>query len=149
MLILGRLTELVAGDGYLRKDHENKKHGRSERAWHVLKDLERSSQEPSASSSTYYANLEAKFKTLWRQIYNLLFRATETSPSRNDRCIILNAQRETPFIDDRTERPYVDNTIRSSRYTVWNFLPLQLFAQFSKVANLYFPCISVVQLNLV
>jgi phospholipid-translocating ATPase len=41
------------------------------------------------------------------------------------------------LIDDRTGREYVDNLITSSRYTVYSFLPRQLWAQFSKVANLY------------
>jgi phospholipid-translocating ATPase len=38
------------------------------------------------------------------------------------------------------------NTIRSSRYTAWNFLPRQLFAQFSKLANFYFLCVSILQM---
>jgi phospholipid-translocating ATPase len=42
------------------------------------------------------------------------------------------------LIDQRTGREYVDNQITSSRYTVASFLPRQLWAQFSKVANLYF-----------
>lgn len=41
------------------------------------------------------------------------------------------------LIDERTGREYVDNLITSSRYTVASFLPRQLWAQFSKVANLY------------
>ena len=40
------------------------------------------------------------------------------------------------LIDDRTGREYVDNLITSSRYTVYSFLPRQIWAQFSKVANL-------------
>ena len=42
----------------------------------------------------------------------------------------------TNLIDDRTGREYVDNLTTSSRYTVYSFLPRQLWAQFSKVANL-------------
>jgi magnesium-transporting ATPase (P-type) len=38
------------------------------------------------------------------------------------------------------------NSIRTSRYTLFNFLPRQLIAQFSKVANLYFVFISALQL---
>ena len=40
------------------------------------------------------------------------------------------------LIDGRATKEYVDNTITSSRYTIWNFIPRQLFAQFSKLANL-------------
>jgi phospholipid-translocating ATPase len=46
---------------------------------------------------------------------------------------------KTNLIDERTGREYVDNLITSSRYTVYSFLPRQLWAQFSKVANLYPP----------
>jgi phospholipid-translocating ATPase len=43
---------------------------------------------------------------------------------------------KTNLIDDRSGREYVDNLITSSRYTVYSFLPRQIWAQFSKVANL-------------
>jgi hypothetical protein len=46
---------------------------------------------------------------------------------------------KTNLIDERTGREYVDNLITSSRYTIYSFLPRQLWAQFSKVANLYVP----------
>ena len=40
----------------------------------------------------------------------------------------------------------MDNFIKSSKYTVWNFLPRQLFAQFSKLANFYFLTVSILQM---
>lgn len=40
----------------------------------------------------------------------------------------------------------MNNMIRSNRYTLWNFLPRQLFAQFSKLANFYFLCVSILQM---
>ena len=43
----------------------------------------------------------------------------------------------TLLIDERTGRDYCDNLITSSRYTIYSFLPRQLWAQFSKIANLY------------
>ncbi|GAB7363986.1 hypothetical protein MBLNU230_g4546t1 [Neophaeotheca triangularis] len=51
-----------------------------------------------------------------------------------------------PLIDERTGKPFVGNTITSSRYNAWNFLPRQLYAQFSKLANFYFLCISILQM---
>ena len=45
------------------------------------------------------------------------------------------------LIDERTGREYTDNLITSSRYTVYSFLPRQIWAQFSKIANLYQPLI--------
>ncbi|KAJ3416721.1 hypothetical protein HDV05_000551 [Chytridiales sp. JEL 0842] len=41
--------------------------------------------------------------------------------------------------------PFIDNTVRTARYTVFSFLPSQLFTQFSKVANIYFLIISALQ----
>ncbi|KAJ3108422.1 hypothetical protein HDU97_001129 [Phlyctochytrium planicorne] len=45
----------------------------------------------------------------------------------------------------KSRHPFVDNTIRTARYTVWSFIPKQLGVQFSKVANVYFLMISILQ----
>lgn len=50
------------------------------------------------------------------------------------------------LIDDRYHRPFVDNTISSSRYSIYSFLPKQLYFQFSKIANLYFMTVSILQM---
>lgn len=42
--------------------------------------------------------------------------------------------------------PYISNVIRSSRYTLLNFFPRQLLAQFSKLANFYFLSVSILQM---
>ncbi|CDF87326.1 related to phospholipid-transporting ATPase DNF3 [Zygosaccharomyces bailii ISA1307] len=47
--------------------------------------------------------------------------------------------------DERTDRPYVSNQISSCKYTVYTFLPRQLYYQFSKFANVYFFLISLLQ----
>lgn len=39
-----------------------------------------------------------------------------------------------------------DNTIKTSKYTMYNFLPLNLLIQFSKVANVYFLIIGIMQM---
>lgn len=41
---------------------------------------------------------------------------------------------------------YCGNTITSSKYTVYSFLPKQLRAQFSKVANCYFMVVAIMQM---
>jgi len=41
---------------------------------------------------------------------------------------------------------FISNTVRTARYTLANFLPKQLVAQFSKLANVYFLFISMLQL---
>ena len=68
-----------------------------------------------------------------------------TSVREPERCIPLRAHRESPLIDHRKGRPYVPNTIRTSRYTVWDFVPKQIFFQFTRLANFYFLCVGVPQ----
>ncbi|XP_061681285.1 phospholipid-transporting ATPase IF isoform X1 [Syngnathoides biaculeatus] len=41
---------------------------------------------------------------------------------------------------------FADNRITSSKYTVWNFVPKNLFEQFRRIANFYFLIIFLVQL---
>ena len=38
-----------------------------------------------------------------------------------------------------------DNTVTTSQYTLWNFVPLFLFQQFSRLANAYFLCVCIFQ----
>lgn len=76
----------------------------------------------------------------------ILLRQTPLPPSKDGRHIELDAARTTPLIDERTGQPYVGNAIRSSRYTLWNFVPRQLFFQFSKLANAYFLLVSILQM---
>lgn len=59
---------------------------------------------------------------------------------------IKNKKNETLLLDERNDLPYVDNVITSSRYTLISFLPRQLLAQFSKLANCYFLLVSILQL---
>ena len=70
----------------------------------------------------------------------------EIPPSKDGRHINVDRNRRVPLIDERTGRTYIKNTITSSRYTLYNFVPRQLFAQFSKLANFYFLCVSILQM---
>ncbi|ROW08853.1 hypothetical protein VMCG_02999 [Cytospora schulzeri] len=77
-----------------------------------------------------------------------LLRQKPLPPSADGRHIPLQpglARRED-LADARTGRPYVSNFIRSSRYTLWSFLPKQIFFQFSKLANAYFLTIGILQM---
>lgn len=87
-----------------------------------------------------------RLKTFYRKARNTLLRIVDIPPSKDGRQIYIDATRKTPLLDERIMRPYVSNTIRSSRYNVLNFLPRQLFAQFSKLANFYFLIVSVLQM---
>ncbi|UJO13079.1 hypothetical protein CLAFUW4_02758 [Fulvia fulva] len=68
------------------------------------------------------------------------------SPSVDGRHIPIGPSRSAPLLDERTGKPYVCNLIRSSKYNAYNFLPRQLVAQFSKLANFYFLCVSILQM---
>ncbi|PSN55951.1 hypothetical protein C0J52_02130 [Blattella germanica] len=41
-----------------------------------------------------------------------------------------------------------NNRIISSKYTIWNFLPKNLFEQFRRIANFYFLCMTVIALTI-
>lgn len=83
-----------------------------------------------------------------RYIIEGLLRQKPLPPSKDGRHIPLRPglARRTPIEDERAARPHISNFIRSSRYTVWDFLPKQLFFQFSKLANFYFLIIGVMQM---
>jgi len=81
----------------------------------------------------------ARVRSAFSKARKVILRINELQPSKDGRKIDLDAMRKSALIDERTGKEYIGNTIRSSRYTLWNFLPRQLFAQFSKLANLSVP----------
>lgn len=97
-------------------------------------------------SNTSYDKLSEKLKVMVEQYLKIPFRSHKVPSSRSGRHIVLDLQRQTPLIDNRTQRPYIDNTVRSCRYTIWDFFPRQLVAQFSKLGNFYFLCVSILQI---
>ena len=99
-----------------------------------------------ASNRSTHTSLGKCVRLLYKKTRNALLRIPETPPSKNGRQITLDCTTHRALTDDRTGREYIDNTICSSRYTLWNFLPRQLLAQFSKLANFYFLCVSVLQM---
>ncbi|CAB4386591.1 unnamed protein product [Rhizophagus irregularis] len=50
-----------------------------------------------------------------------------------------------PLIDPRTKKPFINNSITSSRYKIYDFLPKQIIYQFSKIANFYFLFVAILQ----
>lgn len=80
--------------------------------------------------------LEGQIRLYFKNARNFLLQISEIPPNREGRKIPLGSGRKTPLIDGKTGKEYMNNTIRSSRYTIWSFFPKQLFAQFSKLANL-------------
>ncbi|KAH9827169.1 phospholipid-translocating P-type ATPase [Teratosphaeria destructans] len=70
----------------------------------------------------------------------------DVPPSKDGRHVPLDPVRQSPLVDERTGRQHISNTIVSSKYTAWNFVPRQLFAQFSKLANFYFLTVATLQM---
>lgn len=98
------------------------------------------------SKRTWKTKVSNMFLIAYKNIKNRLHPGFQRTPGENGRRIGFNSTQQPPTIDSRTGRPYIDNAIRSSRYSIWTFLPRQLWYQFSKLANLYFLSVSVLQL---
>uniref|UniRef100_A0A8C7UF60 Phospholipid-transporting ATPase n=1 Tax=Oncorhynchus mykiss TaxID=8022 RepID=A0A8C7UF60_ONCMY len=67
-----------------------------------------------------------------------------TSHLCNSRTIYVG-HRPCPATEALIPPKFCDNRIVSSKYTVWNFLPKNLFEQFRRIANFYFLIIFLVQ----
>eukprot|EP00055_Hartaetosiga_balthica_P010544 m.45368 g.45368 ORF g.45368 m.45368 type:complete len:1297 (-) comp7215_c1_seq2:20-3910(-) len=60
----------------------------------------------------------------------------------------------TPFVSEEERRTrdedegvmFCDNRVITSKYTVWNFLPINLFEQFRRIANFYFLIMMIIAL---
>ncbi|KAH8722454.1 hypothetical protein GQ44DRAFT_622463 [Phaeosphaeriaceae sp. PMI808] len=92
------------------------------------------------------ANAVKKAREIAEQVRKFVLRVKDIPPSKDGRHIHVDAARTERLIDERTTQPYPSNWIRSTRYSAWNFIPRQLVAQFSKLANFYFLVISILQM---
>lgn len=76
-------------------------------------------------------------KEKYYKVKDFILRKKRLPPSKNGRALPIEVVPDRPLlIDERTNHPYCSNLITSSIYTPYNFLPRQLFAQFSKLANM-------------
>lgn len=55
------------------------------------------------------------------------------------------AKRQLDFGDQPNTNNFRSNFIKTSKYTVWNFVPFCLFQQFKRYANIYFLVIAILQ----
>jgi len=99
-----------------------------------------------ARSRAAQASLRCRAHAVYEKARKTVLLIQDIPPSKDGRHIVLDATRQKPLLGERIGRQYVDNTICSSKYTLWSFLPRQLFAQFSKLANFYFLCVSILQM---
>ena len=79
-------------------------------------------------------------------VRKFILRIQDIPPSKDGRHIDLDPTRTDSLIDERTGKPYIENWIRSSRYSFWSFFPRQLWAQFTKLANFYFLVVAILQM---
>lgn len=77
-----------------------------------------------------------------RRRINQLFGGDE---KRVDSRTIYVGHRPCPATEAFIPPKFCDNRIVSSKYTIWNFLPKNLFEQFRRIANFYFLIIFLVQ----
>lgn len=45
------------------------------------------------------------------------------------------------------QQKFSDNEIKTSKYTILNFIPKNLFEQFRRIANFYFLCVAIIQVT--
>ncbi|KAL4764022.1 aminophospholipid-translocating P4-type ATPase DNF3 [Aspergillus foveolatus] len=90
--------------------------------------------------------LQLRAENFLETIRKSILRIKTIPPSKDGRHIDLDPTRTEVLIDERTGKPYVENWIRSSRYSLWSFFPRQFFAQFTKLANFYFLVVAILQM---
>ncbi|KAI0966549.1 hypothetical protein F4678DRAFT_289222 [Xylaria arbuscula] len=86
--------------------------------------------------------------TQWYRAYFLeaILRQKPLKPSKDGRHVPLQVDdHEQLLIDQRRGHPYISNAIRTSRYTVYDFVPKQLIFQFTRLSNAYFLAIGIPQ----
>jgi hypothetical protein len=87
------------------------------------------------TSPSYDANIGGTYKIL-------------TKACMEKRRIFINTPPGSRYIDKKTKSPkihYAPNFIRTSKYTVLNFLPKNLILQFRAIANFYFLMLVILQ----
>ncbi|KAF4581038.1 ATPase, P-type, phospholipid-translocating, flippase [Ophiocordyceps camponoti-floridani] len=86
-------------------------------------------------------------KTVYQaNVVPLILRNKHVDASKHGRHIPLAIEHHRPLVDASRGHAYLSNNVRTSRYTIWDFIPKQLFFQFSRVGNFYFLCVGVPQM---
>lgn len=92
-----------------------------------------------------------------QRVTDWVLRRKREKHTKAGRVIPLGLDRLDPFfrtfagenaelLDERSGRSYCSNLITSSRYTIYSFLPRQLYAQLSRLANTYFLIVAILQM---
>jgi phospholipid-translocating ATPase len=119
----------------------------SDSSLNTSKDLPSTSVIPRDGFLSQHRHHVSNLKSSFTKLIKVITGTQDLPPTKDGRHIELNPLSQDDPIDERTGKAYISNTITSSRYTIWNFLPRQLIFQFSRVSNFYFLCIAVLQLT--
>ena len=103
-------------------------------------------QDGRAKTSLAKSSLSRRVQDAAEDLYNKAFGKKQISAGKDGRHIPLAVERREPLVDDRWGHPYTSNDIHTSRYTLWDFVPKQIFFQFTRVGNFYFLCVGVPQM---
>lgn len=110
---------------------------------------------------TFRHALAARPARSWLRMPRLLVRGTGASfsalrrwwrrrrqlpPTEDGRKIEVDMAAPPVQVDERTSKPYCSNLVTSALYTPYDFFPRQIVVQFSKLANLYFLFVSILQM---
>lgn len=82
----------------------------------------------------------ARFFLLLKPRFELDQMGATSSVLSDHRVIKINSENNSP------EKHFVNNQIITHKYTIWNFIPKNLFEQFRRVANFYFLITTVITL---
>lgn len=106
----------------------------------------------------YSRNYDSEPPRFWTKVLDVVLNRTRTLRSKDGRHIPIVLDHNTGeyksytcpktdlLLDERIGKPYCQNHITSSRYSVITFLPQQLYAQFSRIANAYFFLVAILQM---
>lgn len=113
--------------------------------------IPQSDSTPTVATLKTNVPLQRRVKEAARNLYQstvveLILRRKHIVASKDGRHIPLSIEHAETLIDTTRGVAYVSNNVRTSRYTVWDFIPKQLFFQFSRVGNFYFLCVGVPQM---
>lgn len=112
------------------------------------------------STNKMYAGQRGVIKKKLINLKNFVFNIRPYKKSENGRKIPISIKKEYDhseyltldhkggelLLDERYKQPYLNNDITSARYSPYTFLPRQLYAQFSKIANIYFLTVAILQM---
>lgn len=97
----------------------------------------------SSTTETTKSGTQADQRSWWSR---LLGRRGGVVAQKSNRVIPISPWKTSPLIQPETGKPFISNAVTTARYTIWDFLPKQLYAQFSKIANVYFLFVASLQM---